>query len=71
MQREPAGDPAPNEAGATRDETGEKPATARSENPAEDDPKRDDEPKPEDDGSVPRKQISRWKGEGGSWLPTD
>ena len=29
------------------------------------------EPEPKDDGSVPDKQISRWKGEGGSWTPAD
>ncbi len=29
------------------------------------------EPDSEDDGSVPDKQIARWKGEGGAWLPTD
>jgi hypothetical protein len=29
------------------------------------------ETEPKDDGSVPDKQISRWKNEGGSWLPTD
>ncbi len=29
------------------------------------------QPEVDDDGSVPTKQISRWKGEGGSWLATD
>ncbi len=29
------------------------------------------EPEPEDDGSIPPKQIHRWKGEGGSVLPSD
>lgn len=29
------------------------------------------DPEPKDDGSIPDKQISRWKNEGGSWLPTD
>jgi hypothetical protein len=28
-------------------------------------------PELKDDGSVPDKQLSRWKNEGGSWLPTD
>ena len=63
MEREPAKEPAANDAEVAGDDTEEKPK-ARSGERAED-------PKVEDDGSVPRKQITRWKGEGGSWLPTD
>ncbi len=29
------------------------------------------EPEREDDGSVPDKQIARWKNDGGSWRPAD
>lgn len=29
------------------------------------------DPEGHDDGSVPDKQIARWKGEGGSWQPAD
>ncbi len=59
--------PAPAHAARTRqriqdetdDETGQRP------------PDPTPEPRVKDDGSVPEKQISRWKGEGGSWLPAD
>lgn len=37
------------------------------------DPERepDTEPPVADDGSVPEKQIQRWKEEGGSWTPAE
>lgn len=40
---------------------------------AEPDEPPDPEPDPEveDDGSVPEKQIQRWKNEGGAWHPVD
>ena len=63
MEREPAKDAAREEAEVAGGDTEEEPKERSG--------KRAEDPKIEDDGSVPRKHISRWKGEGGSWLPTD
>ena len=63
MERKPAEGAGPHEAEVAGDPTEEEPEERSGE--------RAEDPKVEDDGSVPRKQISRWKGEGGSWLPTD
>ena len=58
MNREPADDAASKDPDQDRTAAEQLPKTG-SRHPAPD-------PKDEDDGSVPDKQIHRWKGEGGS-----
>jgi|tagenome__1003787_1003787.scaffolds.fasta_scaffold20325979_2 hypothetical protein len=55
MRPEPRDDPAPSEPEGTEDDEG-----SAHPSPGQ---------RVEDDGTVPEKQISRWKNEGGSWHP--